>query len=221
MTGQLLFVGIYLKYVFDLNNYCLNLLWVVLMTITGAFTIIKRSSLRYKYFILPVTIAIVGGLLLNIIYFKYVILIENNFFNARYVIPIVGMIIGNEMTSSIVGIRSFYQSLQKNEDQYKYYLMCGATRSEALFPFIKSALRDSASPTIANTATIGLIWLPGMMTGQILGGSLPTTAIKYQIMIMIAIFSGGVITTFLSLYLSKRFVFNSFDVLDKNIFLKK
>ena len=60
-----------------------------------------------------------------------------------------------------------------------------------------------------------------MMTGQILGGSDPTTAIKYQIIIMVAIFVGGVITVFLSLMLSKGFAFDEYDMFDKAFIRKK
>lgn len=69
-------------------------------------------------------------------------------------------------------------------------------------------------------ATIGLVSLPGMMTGQILSGSSPLIAIKYQIMIMLAIFSGTVLSVYLGIRLSNYFVFDERDVLDQSI-LKK
>lgn len=94
--------------------------------------------------------------------------------------------------------------MRTEKARYKYSLIAGATRSEALRPFISEALKISFAPTIASNATIGLIWLPGMMTGQILGGSDPMTAIKYQILIVISIFVGGVVTVFTALSLSRN-----------------
>ena len=70
-------------------------------------------------------------------------------------------------------------------------------------------------------ATIGLVSLPGMMTGVILGGANPMTAIKYQIAIMIAIFSGTAITVWLAISLSIKATFTHYGMLDKGIFAKE
>jgi putative ABC transport system permease protein len=218
MAIQLSLVGIYLRYIFEINSIVLNLAWVVLMIVAASFTISKRSNLRPKKFFMPLVIGILAGLVTNAVIFDLVVLGNDSFLNARYLIPIAGMIIGNCLTGAIVGTRSFYQSLSKDEDRYMYYLACGAARSEALFPFIRDSLKDAFSPQIASTAAIGLIWLPGMMTGQILGGSSPLTAIKYQILIMIAIFAAGVLTVWLSIILSKSSAFDELEMLDRGVF---
>jgi len=221
MGVQLTLVGIYLGYIFKLDYWWLNLLWVLMMIFAACFTIIKRSELKQRKFFIPVLIGVLANIILNAAIFSFIIVGKHNFFYARYLIPIIGMIIGNCLSSAIIGLRSFYQEISKEEERYRYYLMCGATKNEALFPFFSDALKNAFSPSIASTATIGLIWLPGMMTGQILGGSDPTTAIKYQIIIMIAIFVGGVVTVFLSLMLSKDFAFDEYYMFDKSIYLEK
>lgn len=73
-------------------------------------------------------------------------------------------------------------------------------------------------PTIASIATIGLVALPGMMTGVILGGADPMLTIKYQIAIMIAIFCGTSITVFLAIWLTAKSSFTAYGVLDRNVF---
>lgn len=221
MALQLLLVGVYLKYIFEFDSVWLNTCWVVAMIIAASLSIIKRSDLILKKMLIPVSAGVIANVLINSVIFDFVLLGSENYFSARYIIPIAGMIIGNSLSSAVIALRSFYSALVKEEERYRYLLMCGATRNEALSGFIAKSLKDAFSPTIASTATIGLIWLPGMMTGQILGGSEPVTAIKYQIMIIIAIFAGSVITVFLSLYLSKKFAFNEFDVLDKGIVREK
>ncbi|NCB44022.1 MAG: ABC transporter permease, partial [Clostridia bacterium] len=75
----------------------------------------------------------------------------------------------------------------------------GANRSEALRPFMQTALRAGVKPQIATMATLGIVSLPGMMTGQMLGGSTPMTAIQYQIAIMVGIFAVDMISTVLLL----------------------
>ena len=76
----------------------------------------------------------------------------------------------------------------------------------------------SLAPYIATIATIGLVSLPGMMTGVILGGTDPMTAIKYQIAIMLAILSGTTITVFLAIWFSMRSSFNAYGILDQRVF---
>ncbi|MFP4259379.1 MAG: ABC transporter permease [Desulfovermiculus sp.] len=115
-------------------------------------------------------------------------------------------------------MNNFYQAIKTNEKAYHQSLAYGAGLTEALTPFFREALRSALAPTLASMATIGLVSLPGMMTGVILAGSDPFTAIKYQIGIMIAIFSGTSITVFLGIRLTVRNSFNSYGILDHNIF---
>jgi putative ABC transport system permease protein len=221
MIIQLSLVGLYLEYIFDLNSTLVNIGWAVLMIFAAAYTIVERVELKMKYFFLPILIGIIAGILINGSIFAFILVGAGSFFDARYIIPIMGMLIGNSLNSAILGVRSFFKKLSSDVERYRYYLMCGATRNEALFQFISEAMQDAFSPTIASTATIGLIWLPGMMTGQILGGSDPITAIKFQIMIIITIFVGSVITLFISLNLSKRFVFDDYDMFDRGVYVEK
>lgn len=221
MILQLTLVGLYLEYVFDLNNIFVNIGWMILMILAASFTIVERVELKFKYFFLPILLGIAVSVLINGSVFAFIIVGSESFFDARYIIPIAGMLIGNSLNSAIIGVRSFFKKISDDVERYRYYLMCGATRNEALFQFISEAMQDAFSPTIASTATIGLIWLPGMMTGQILGGSDPVTAIKFQIMIIITIFVGSVVTVFISLNLSKLFSFDDYDMFDKKVFASK
>jgi putative ABC transport system permease protein len=221
MGLQLTLVGIYLGFIFKHDSILINFLWVTIMILAGCFTIIKRSELKQKIFFLPVLLGVLANVIINFAVFILIIIGDTKFFSARYLIPITGMVIGNSITTSIVGLRSFYQSLSRDEDRYRFYLMSGATKNEALLSFFSEAMKDAFNPTIASTATIGLIWLPGMMTGQILGGSDPSIAIKYQIMIMVAVFVGGVVTVFISLMTSKRFAFDDYAKFDRRIYSEK
>ena len=221
MALQLFLVGLYLMYIFKLNSLIINLIWLLLMIFAASLSIIKRSEISISRFFIPVLTGVIADVIVNFAVFIFIISGKENFFNARYFIPLSGMIIGNCLSSGIIGIRSFYGTLSKNEEKYRYYLMCGASRNEALFPFMTAAMKDAFSPTIASTATIGLIWLPGMMTGQILGGTNPIISIKYQIVIIIAIFVGSVLTVAVSLNLSERFAFDEYDLMRKEIKPKK
>lgn len=220
MTLQLILVGFYMQYIFYINSLWINFLWVSIMLFAATVSIIKRSEIKEKKFIMPVLLGLISDVLINGLIYTFIIMNYKDFFNARYLIPITGMVIGNCISNAIIGIRTFYKSILKDEHKYRYLLMSGATHKEAIFPFLSEALKSSFAPTIASNATIGLIWLPGMMTGQILGGSDPLTAIKYQIMIVLSIFVGGVLTVFMSLFFSVRYSFDSNYNFNKNIFSK-
>ena len=210
MTVQLLLVGAYLGVIFRWNSAWVNILWVVAMVVVAAFTVVRRSELSRKLFLVPVLIAIAASVLLVDVYFLGVVVRLDFLFDARYFIPITGMLIGNCLSNNIVALNTFYHSLSKEQTLYRFALANGATRNEALAGFMREALRKSLNPTIATTAVAGLISLPGMMTGQILGGSNPEVAIKYQIMIMITILVSTLLTVILSILICNRFVFDGF-----------
>ena len=220
LTLQLMFVGYYLEYVFKWDNPWINLAWIVIMVTASDVATTDRSEIKRLPLFVPVFIATFFGIIIIDLFFLEVVIQLSNVLAAQYAIPITGMILGNCLRSNVIGVNAFYYSLKEQRDRYHYYLANGATQSEALFPFFREALKKTANPTLASMATVGLVSLPGMMTGQILSGSSPMTAIKYQIIIFIAIFSGTIISVFLAILLSNRKVFNSYNLFDESI-LKK
>lgn len=220
MAGQLLAVGFILKFVFHLNSIWINLSWIVIMLIAATLTIAKRTNLTRQMIFKPLIISLLTNFLFNGFIFAFLLVGLKDFITAQYLIPISGMIIGNSINTTVIGIRSFYKYFRSNEENYKYLLLSGATKSEALKINMSESLRDAFTPQIASTAVMGLIWLPGMMTGQILGGSSPVIAIKYQIMIMVAVFVGGVLNVVLAIRLSLKSSFDEYDMLKKEIYIK-
>jgi len=219
MTAQLLFVGFYLEIVFRLNNPFLSLLWLLVMVAVADGSILRGCRLRITKFMLPVFIALLTGTVIPVLVFVVPILQRTNWLDAQYVIPLAGMVLGNCLRADIIGLTQFYDSIRNNEKVYHQKLANGARLQEALHPYWRDAMRAALIPTIATMATIGLVSLPGMMTGAILSGTSPMTAIKYQIAIMIAIFSGTATTVFVAIWLTIRTSFNAYGTLDKTIFV--
>lgn len=211
MTLQLFLVGLYLEYVFRLNNHWVNIAWVLIMIIVATVATIRRSELSIKLFLLPVSLSMLAGLIIVDTFFLGLVVKAENIFSARYFIPISGMLIGNCMERNIIALNHFRKNLNDNLGRYRFCLANGASRHEALLPFIKDALKGAFNPFIANMATIGLIALPGTMTGQILGGSSPNQAIKYQIMLLLSIFIITMMSVVMTLWFSQRLIFDSFD----------
>lgn len=217
MTVQLLLVAVYLEFIFKLNNAWVNAAWVVIMLLLASYTTIHRSGLAQRIFFLPVLLTTLVSLVLVDAFFLGIVIRLDFLFESRYFIPISGILLGNTMRTNIIAMSHYFNKLKQDHLLMQFYLANGATRKEATVPFIREALKMAFNPTIANISVIGLITLPGVMTGQILGGSDPTIAIKYQIMFMISIFVSAMITVFLSLLMTQKRVFDEYDNL-KNIF---
>jgi putative ABC transport system permease protein len=114
----------------------------------------------------------------------------NPWYDPRYAIPLLGMILGNCMTGIGLGLDTLTTSLVSRRASVEAQLMLGATRQVAAAPVTREALRSALMPTINSMAATGVVSLPGMMTGQILGGVPPAEAVKYQILVMFLIAGG-------------------------------
>ncbi|MHC4987102.1 MAG: ABC transporter permease [Planctomycetota bacterium] len=181
-------------------------------------SIIRGAGLRFRKLALPLFAALLIGIAVPLLYFLGIILRLPDLLEARFVIPIGGMILGNCLRANIIGIRRFYHSIAQGEKAFCQALADGATLREATRPYLQQTLQDALAPTLGMMSTIGLVALPGMMTGVILGGLDPMTAIHYQIAIMIAIFTGTTITILLGILLTRRVSFNDSGMLQKSVF---
>lgn len=219
MTAQLLLVGLYLQVVFDLNSFWLSGLWLLVMIGVADGSIVRGCGLRLTRFFLPLFVALLLGTLVPLLFFMGPILQQSNLLDAQYAIPIGGMILGNCLRADIVGVSQFYRAVQTGEKVFVHRLAQGARLREATEPFWREAGQAALAPTVASMATIGLVSLPGMMTGVILGGADPMTAIKYQIAIMIAILSGTAITVVFAILLTMKQSFTRYGMLDTTIFV--
>jgi len=218
MTLQLLFVGFYLQVVFDLNSPWLNILWLVVMVTVADFSIARGCDLKPGKFALPLFAALAAGTAIPLLAFVGPLLRRPNIMDAQYVIPIGGMILGNCLRADIIGTKNFYNAIEKNEKVFLHALAQGARLHEAIRPYLRDACQAALLPTVATMGTIGLVALPGMMTGVIMGGADPMTAIKYQIAIMIAIFSGTSITVILAILMTIKSSFTPYGILDLHAF---
>lgn len=211
MVIQLSAVALYLEYIFEQNNAFLNSAWVLIMILVGVFTTLKRSGLNHRVLAVPLVISGVTSIVIVDAFFLGFVIKLPYVFESQYFIPISGMILGNAMNHNIVGLNAYFEGLVKNQNLYYFLLINGKGKKAAINPFIVQAIRKALNPMIANTSVMGLISLPGMMTGQILGGNSPATAIRYQIMIMLAIFAGCSINLMLSIMLGNKSAFDRMD----------
>lgn len=217
MVLQLGLIGVYLKTLFALNNPWLNGLWIMAMLGVADFTILRRAGLRRRLFFPATFLAVALSVLFSSAYLILLVIRPPLFYDARYLVPLTGMILGNCLQGNVIALERFFSALRKNEDEYLTYLLLGASRWEAVRPYFREAAKAAVNPTIAGMATMGLVSLPGMMTGQILGGGEPWVAVKYQIAIMLCIFTSTALAALLNLKLCLNLAFNERDVLRDDI----
>jgi len=220
MCLQLGFVGLYLEFLFKFDSPWLNGVYLLLMISIACHSILKSSNLKIRLFFKPLFFSLLIPFTMVLLFFNGVVVDIDNLFEAKYLVPVGGMLLGNCLRSIIIGLTNFYSGLKKNEKEYLYSLTLFNNRAQALKPWFKDSLVAAINPTLASMATIGLVSLPGMMTGQILGGSIPIVAIKYQIAIMVSIFYTEYFSVILSILFSLKTGFNAFDVLKGDIFQK-
>lgn len=188
MTVQLALVGVYLEYLFKINNLFINIFWLMAMILIGASAIVSKAKLPKNKVMSPVIAGLIIGLFPLLGFVCLVIVQPTPFYNAQYLIPLAGMLLGNCLSGNIVALQNVFTSLEQRKAEYEGAISLGASPRYATLPFIREALQKSLAPSLASMSTTGLVTLPGMMTGQILGGTSPLIAIKYQLMIMVAIF---------------------------------
>lgn len=210
MTVQLVLVGYILAWLFENKHPLYTILVVIVMLAFSIYNIFNRvrESLNPA---LKKTIALSMGIgtLVSILYFILVVLTLSPWYDPVYFIPIAGMIIGNSMTGISLGVTRLVEGMRTQKHLVESALMMGATPKVAA-KFIADGAFDSAIlPTINSMVGMGIVFLPGMMTGQILSGVSPVTAIEYQIAIMLGIVGSVALTVILFVQLGYKTFFNS------------
>lgn len=205
MVIQLFLLGLYLEYLIKLNNLFLTAVYFAIMVAVTAFTIAGHAELKSRkiYVLIFISVFIVNTVL--IILANYTLIPAESSFLSRYLIPVSGMLLGNTLNGCIIAVRNFKKYAVENTSLYYFHRSLGMSDFKAAGLWIRTALEESIRPGIANMATIGLISLPGMMTGQILAGQSPMAAITYQLAIMFLIFVSRFFSAYGTLFLLSKF----------------
>ncbi len=207
MTVQLVLTGFVLTYIFANPHPAFTLAFLAAMTAFSIHRVLDRQRGLNRRFQLAVGLSL-GFSSLAVLGLFVCVVVGQSFFNPQYTIPLSGMIMGNAMTGVGLALRSFTEGLDARHSQIESLLNLGAEPQDILAPFVREALETALLPTINSMLGMGIVFLPGMMTGQILSGTLPTTAIVYQIAIMLAICASTCLTVFFALHWGHRTLWN-------------
>jgi putative ABC transport system permease protein len=217
MTLQLILVGYILVFVFENPHPIYTLLIIGIMQVFAIFNIYQRtkSGLRLSMKRI-IALSMTLGIFSSLLFFIFVVLNLSPWYEPRYFIPIAGMIIGNSMTGISLGVNHLITGIHTQKDQIEGALMLGATPKAATRKIVNQAFDAAMLPTINSMVGMGIIFLPGMMTGQILSGISPLVAVEYQIAVMLGIVGSVSLSVILYLHLGYKTFFNSRSQLKVN-----
>jgi putative ABC transport system permease protein len=186
MAVQLAAVGFVLKFVFAQTSPLWTLLVALVMVLVAGFELVQRQERRFAgwwaYGLGNMTLLLVGGL--ATLYAVAAVIGPQPWYAPRYVLPILGMVLGNMLTSVSLALQTLTEGAERERAAIEARIALGATRFEAFAAVLRRAIRTAMTPLLNSMSVAGIVALPGMMTGQILAGADPAEAAKYQIMIM-------------------------------------
>lgn len=201
---QLIIVGFLLEYIFGLENPLFTTILLVIMIFNAAYNAAKRGG-RLKDGLLISFVAIATGAVLTIT----VLVISGAIkYEPNQVIPVGGMIISNAMVALGLCYKQLTGSFRNRREEVETKLSLGADILPSSLEIIRDAIRTGMIPTIDSAKTLGIVSLPGMMTGLILGGVSPLIAIRFQIMVTFMMLSTTSISSVMACYLYYRNFFN-------------
>ncbi len=209
MTVQLLIVGQILRWIFAVEEPLLVIGLAMVMATFAGIAAVGRTSRRFAGIYWDSLISVMGSSFVVTGIALIGILQIHPWYEPRYLVPLLGMVLGNALSGITLAGDRFMDGLVDRRDSVEALLSLGATRWEAALDEIRGALRIGMIPTLNSMAVMGVVSLPGMMTGQILAGAAPADAVRYQIVIMFMIASATALGILGMVLLSFRSLFDA------------
>ena len=201
---QLFIVGYILTFVFEAESYTFITLMVLIMIGAAVQNLAKKEApIRGIVWKATVTLLFVQVLTQSILLGFGIIPAT-----AQYIIPISGMVIGNSMVLGILFLNRFIAEVETREDEIELILSLGGNPKQAIHTQLIQAIKASMIPTIESQKTIGLVQLPGMMSGQIIAGASPIAAVQLQLLILFLLLTTASVTSIMLGVLSYPTMFN-------------
>jgi putative ABC transport system permease protein len=187
---QLLLVGVALNFVLR-RNLAWSWAWVIAMMFFAADTVRRRAREVPDVFGLSLAaFAAAAVVTLAVLFGLRIFPLE-----PKTLIPLAGMMVGNSMTATVVVARRVLEELRDKRDEVEARLALGIATADAAKPYVRAALRTALIPQIETTKAVGLVFLPGAMTGLILAGTPPLAAVKVQAAVMYLVLGATATTT--------------------------
>ncbi len=212
---QLLAVGLVIGWVFRQNTWP----WVVgllaVMTVIAGLTAAAQVD-RYLSRTSLLMSVVLGAVTAVVLLYLTQVVIDVDGWPARYWIPLGGMLLGNAMTAATLAVERLTSEMATHRHDVEAMLCMGASPAQAIRPALRRAITAAMTPTLNAMMIVGVVKLPGMMTGQMLGGSEPMQAALYQLLILVGITMTDMLAAIATAHLLARRCFTPADQLNRN-----
>jgi putative ABC transport system permease protein len=201
---QLFVVGYVLKFVFESESIVYILLMVGVM-IAAATQNARKKGAAIKGITWKIAVTLI---FIEVLTQAILLGFQITPHTAQYIIPISGMVVGNGMVLAILFLNRFIAETAAHQDQTELILSLGGTPKQAIHRQLIAAIKASMIPTIESQKTIGLVQLPGMMSGQIIAGASPIQAVQFQLLVLFLLLTAAAVTSIMLGFLSYPTLFN-------------
>ncbi|MGL1860954.1 MAG: iron export ABC transporter permease subunit FetB [Pseudodesulfovibrio sp.] len=206
--AQLFLMGYVLTFIFKTHTVWLVLLMFTFMVAAAVHIIKGRVNERSVPFLIPTFMSMLISYSLVSYIVTAVIVGAKPWWTPQYFIPLAGMVVGNSMTAISIALERLFSDLKARRNEVEMRLALGADYREASQDILRNAIKAGMIPSINSLMAVGLVSLPGMMTGQILAGIDPLIAIRYQIVVMLMLVASTALGTLIVTGLVRRRCFS-------------
>jgi putative ABC transport system permease protein len=182
--SQLFLMGYALTFVFQARNFWLTVAIFLVMVVSAVFIIKGRVREKQVAYIMPTFLTMISSYLVTALFVSRIIIGVDPWWEPRYFIPMAGMVIGNSMSALAIALERLFREMRQRKEIVEMKLCLGADYREASADIFRNAVNAGMIPSINAMMGVGLVFIPGMMSGQILAGADPLIAIRYQIVVM-------------------------------------
>ncbi|MCH7859904.1 MAG: iron export ABC transporter permease subunit FetB [Candidatus Marinimicrobia bacterium] len=191
---QLTLIGFALRILFQASSPWVFFAVVAVMLTVASYECVRRQDIRLPHFFFIALGSLGLALAVSLGVVVALIIRPDPWFNLVVTIPLSGMVLGNGMNVISLSANRFLSELHLRRDEVEVALSLAAPPRQALHPAFKNAVTGAMIPSVNALMTVGLVQLPGVMTGQILAGISPVEAVKFQIVIMMMWVTTGVLS---------------------------
>ncbi len=204
MAVQMGAVGGCLWLLYRYDGLWLSLVWVAVLVVAAALLLVSRTRLPARVLLLPACAAMFVSVVAVSAFVLCFVLRPAEPLSARWVVPVTGVLMAHVLTTGIHGVRTYFDCLRQDGQPYYTLLGNGASRLQALAPYITRALRSLLVPAVGNIAATGLFVMPMLLSGLLIGGMGPVEAVLSFVVLMFAAVTASVLSLLLTLWLVKE-----------------
>ncbi len=207
--AQLFLMGYVLTFILKSSSMWLTLALFIVMVVSAMFIIKGRVKEHQIPYIIPTFLTMFISYLATALFVSGLVIGVTPWWEPRYFIPAGGMVIGNSMSALAISLERLFRDMRQQKEVVEMKLSLGANYREASSDIFKNAVTAGMIPSINAMMGVGLVFIPGMMSGQILAGTDPLIAIRYQIVVMLMLVGSTAVSSVVVMLMVRRRCFGS------------